>query len=68
VSYIWHEGSSVIGEGMTLGVNRKEGTYTFSLIVTDDKDASSINAFVTVTVTKGVSDGGGPQCNKKNPC
>jgi hypothetical protein len=53
---------------MTLGVNRKEGTYTFSLIVTDDKDASSINTFVTVTVTKGVSDGGGPQCNKKNPC
>jgi PKD repeat protein len=68
VSYIWHEGSSVIGEGMTLGVNRKEDTYTFSLIVTDDKDASSINTFVTVTVTKGVSDGGGPQCNKKNPC
>ena len=72
VSNVWHEGSSVIGEGMTLSLNRKEGIYTFSLMVTDNDGTSSVSTPVTVTMTKGGSDGGsggnGPKCNKKNPC
>ena len=70
VSYDWYEGAAMIGSGIALNTNRKEGVYTFSLIVTDNDGASSASTSVTVTVTKGGSSGGGgkPKCNKKNPC
>jgi serine protease AprX len=50
-SYVWKRGSNTVGTGSTLTLSRKVGSYTFTLIVTDNGGLTAKDS-VVVTVAR----------------